>query len=60
MWRFGLDTIGIGVLLVMLLTLMLAVLILQRQRSRKTFGIWIGSVLVGLLMGTPSHWACSG
>jgi hypothetical protein len=52
MWRIGLDTIGIGVLLVVLLTLMLAVLILQRQRSQKTFGIWIGSVLVGLLMGS--------
>ncbi len=52
MWKIGLDTIGIGVLLVVLLTLMLAVLILQRQRSQKTFGIWIGSVLVGLLMGS--------
>ncbi|MHB9079894.1 MAG: hypothetical protein ACYC3X_20635 [Pirellulaceae bacterium] len=52
MWRLSLDTIGIGILLVMLLTLMFAVLISQRQRNQKTIGIWMGSVLIGLLLGS--------
>jgi hypothetical protein len=52
MWRIGLDTIGLGIVVVMLVTLMLAVLIMQRQRSQKTIVLWLGAGFVGLLLGS--------
>jgi hypothetical protein len=47
-----LDAIGVGIVVVMLGVLMLAVLMQQRQRNSKTISIWLGSVLVGLLLGS--------
>ena len=52
MWRIGLDTIGLGIVIVMLVTLMFAVLIMQRQRSQKTIVLWLGAGFVGLLLGS--------
>jgi hypothetical protein len=52
MWRIGLDTIGLGIVIIMLVTLMFAVLIMQRQRSQKTIVLWFGAGFVGLLLGS--------
>jgi len=52
MWRLGLDTIGLGIVLVTLVTLMFAVLILQRQRTQKTIAVWLAAGLVGILLGS--------
>jgi hypothetical protein len=52
MWRLGLDTIGLGIVLIMLVTLMFAVLILQRQRTQKTIAVWLAAGLIGILLGS--------
>ena len=52
MWRIGLDTIGLGIVVIMLVTLMFAVLIMQRQRSQKAIVLWLGAGFVGLLLGS--------
>jgi hypothetical protein len=52
MWRLGLDTIGLGIVLMMLVTLMFAVLILQRQRTQKTIAVWLAAGLIGILLGS--------
>lgn len=52
MWRLGLDTIGLGIVLVMLVTLLFAVLILQRQRTQKTIAVWLAAGLIGILLGS--------
>lgn len=52
MWRLGLDTIGLGIVLVMLVTLLFAVLILQRQRTQKTIVAWLAAGVIGILLGS--------
>ena len=52
MWRLGLDTIGVGIVLIMLVTLMFAVLMLQRQRTQKTIAVWLAAGLIGILLGS--------
>ena len=48
----SLDAIGIGIVVVMLVSLMFALLMQQRVRSQKAISIGIGSLLVGLLLGS--------
>jgi hypothetical protein len=52
MWRLGLDTIGLGIVLVMLVTLLFAVLVLQRQRTQKTIAVWLAAGVIGILLGS--------
>lgn len=52
MWRLGLDTVGVGIVLIMLLSLMFAVLVLQRQRTQKTIAVWLAAGLIGILLGS--------
>ncbi len=52
MWRLGLDTVGLGIVMIMLVSLMFAVLILQRQRSQKTIAVWLAASLIGILLGS--------
>lgn len=51
MWRLGLDTVGLGIVLIMLVALMFAVLVLQRQRTGKTVVVWLAAGLIGILLG---------
>jgi hypothetical protein len=51
MWRIGLDTVGLGIVLITLATLMFAVLVMQRQRSGKTIAIWLAAGFLGILLG---------
>lgn len=52
MWRFGLDTVALGIVLVTLVTLMFAVLMMQRQRSQKTIAVWFAAGFVGIMLGS--------
>lgn len=52
MWRLGLDTIGLGIVLIMLVSLMLAVLVMQRQRGQKAFAVWLFAGVIGILLGS--------
>ncbi len=52
MWRLGLDTIGLGIVLVILATLLFAVLLLQRQRTQKTIVAWLAAGVIGILLGS--------
>ena len=51
MWRLGLDTIGLGIVLIMLVSLLIAVVVLQRQRTQKTISVWLFAGLIGILLG---------
>ena len=51
MWRLGLDTVGLGIVVIMLVALMFAVLVLQRQRTGKTVVVWLAAGLIGILLG---------
>jgi len=52
MYRIGLDTVGLGIVVVTLVSLMFAVLVMQRQRSGKTIAIWLAAGLLGILLGS--------
>jgi hypothetical protein len=52
MYRIGLDTVGLGIVVVTLVSLMFAVLVMQRQRSGKTIAIWLAAGFVGILLGS--------
>ncbi len=52
MWRLGLDTVGLGIVVVTLVALLFAVLMMQRQRRGKTIAVWLAAGILGVLLGS--------